>query len=74
MAKLPPANETTTGTETPLVVILNILIQSFDNISMKDMVLGVMFRLNLIWKDERLQYKNIKTDPYLVRAAVAPSS
>ena len=56
------------------MVILNILIQSFDNISMKDMVLGVMFRLNLIWKDERLQYKNIKTDPYLVRAAVAPSS
>jgi hypothetical protein len=36
----------------------------------QDMVLGVMFRLNLIWRDQRLQYNNIRTDQYLVRSIV----
>ena len=28
-------------------------------------MLGVMFRLNLIWRDLRLQFNNIRTDQYL---------
>ena len=31
------------------------------------MMLGVMFRLNLVWRDLRLKYNNIRADQYLVR-------
>ena len=31
------------------------------------MMLGVMFRLNLVWRDLRLKYNNIRPDQYLVR-------
>ena len=30
-------------------------------------MLGVMFRLNLVWRDLRLKYNNIRPDQYLVR-------
>ena len=31
------------------------------------MMLCVMFRINLVWRDLRLKYNNIRADQYLVR-------
>ena len=33
-------------------------------------MLGVMFRLNLVWRDLRLKYNNIRADQYLVRISI----
>jgi hypothetical protein len=37
---------------------------SFEKMVMADMALGVMMRINLQWKDSRLQYNNIRMDQF----------
>ena len=55
---MPPTNST--NTTEPLLVTFHLDINSFENMVMADMELGVMMRINLQWKDSRskLIYSN----------------
>ena len=61
---MPPVNPK--NSSQPLQVTFHLDINSFENMVMADMELGVMMRMNLQWEDNRLQYNNIREDQFQV--------
>ena len=61
---MPPVNPM--NSSSPLKVTFHLDINSFENMVMADMELGVMMRMNLQWEDNRLQYNNIREDQFQV--------
>ena len=73
---MPPTNST--NSSEPLLVTFHLdinrwprltSIPSFENMVMADMELRVMMRINLEWKDSRLQFNNLRADQFQVPPA-----